>query len=217
MFRKSKLVCVIATLLLGVSTFVISGVSVYASDFEEDSVEQDFTIETNAKWDAFEKELSFRIANSNSNNIVKRSLENVQESGITKQELQELIIKYDGAERTIRTKRAAAFSEKFVNGGYNAFADNKSGMVALRDELGTTATLLQANGTLGGAIAGGPAGALIGLVRATILATYFRNANGHMKEWIAVGSSKGGIRITVTDEFPIAQLDTVEQSPIKVL
>lgn len=45
----------------------------------------------------------------------------------------------------------------------------------------------------------------------------FRDANNHMKGWINVGSSKGGCRIRLTDEFPIAILNTTEQSKIRKL
>ena len=87
----------------------------------------------------------------------------------------------------------------------------------MRDDYGLNATLLLTDGTLGGAMAGGLVGALLGALGAGLLAGYFRDANNHMKEWINVGSSKGGCRITLTDEFPIAKLNTVEQSPIKKL
>ncbi|MBF8808741.1 MAG: hypothetical protein IC227_11480 [Enterococcus lacertideformus] len=125
--------------------------------------------------------------------------------------------KYDGAQITYVGGRATGVSETFYVGGYNVFASNQSALNYCRTQLATTATLLQANGTLGGALLGGPAGALIGLLGATILAGRFRDGSSTMKSWINVGSSKGGSRMTLTEEFPIATLNTTYQSPIKPL
>lgn len=100
-----------------------------------------------------------------------------------------------------------------MNGGYNAFATSRSGMESLRSGYGTTAALLVANGTVGGAMAGGPAGA----IGANVLAGYFRYANSDMKRWLDVDSSKGGCRITLTEEFPISSLGSTTQSAIKKL
>lgn len=38
-----------------------------------------------------------------------------------------------------------------------------------------------------------------------------------MKSWINVGSSIGGSWMTLTEEFPIATLNTTSQSPVKPL
>lgn len=169
-------------------------------------------VTTNAKWDALEQEL-LELREK------KVAIRRVSEEGsyITEEEFWNLAKKYDGAERTVYVSRAAAYSEKFVKGGYNAFAYSKTGMKKLRDDYGICATGLLVDGVLTGAIAGGVAGALVGAIASDILGARFRDANNHMKEWINVGSSKGGCRITLTDEFPIAKLDTVQQSPIKKL
>lgn len=66
-------------------------------------------------------------------------------------------------------------------------------------------------------MAGGPPGALVGAIGANVLADYFRSANSDMKRWLDVGSSKGGCRIILTEEFPISSLGSTTQSAIKKL
>lgn len=125
--------------------------------------------------------------------------------------------KYVGAKMSYVGGRSAGVSETFYIGGYIVFASNKSALEYCRTQLATSATLLQANGTLGCALLGGPAGALIGLLGATILAGHFKDGSSTMRSWINVGSSKGGSRMTLTEEFPIGTLNTTSQSPVKPL
>lgn len=205
--KMKKFVAIISAIAVAVTIIPFTGMKTFAHNQE-----QNIQIVANDKWKALEKEL---LELQSKKKIATRSVGNA--TFITKEEFFALAEKYDGAERTVKVGKSSYYSEKLVNGGYNAFANSKSGMVHLRDDYGTCATLLVTDGVLGGAIAGGPAGALIGAIASNLLASYFRAANNHMKEWINVGSSKGGCRITLTDEFPIAKLDTVQQSPIKKL
>ncbi|MGX7173581.1 hypothetical protein [Enterococcus ratti] len=116
--------------------------------------------------------------------------------------------KYDGAQVTYVGGKATDVSETFYVGGYDVFVSNKSALNYCRTQLATTATLLQANGTLGGALLEGPAGTLIGLLGATILAGRFKEGSHTMRNWINVDSSKGGSQMTLTEEFLIATLNT---------
>lgn len=125
--------------------------------------------------------------------------------------------KYDGAKVTCIGGKATGVSETFYVGGYNIFASTKTALEYCRTQLSHTATLLQTAGTLTGSVLGGPAGALLGLLGATILASRFRDGSATMRSWINVGSTKGGSRMTLTEEFPIATLNTTSQSPIKPL
>ncbi|WP_430618176.1 hypothetical protein [Enterococcus sp. DIV1054d] len=189
------------------SSIILSPITTtYATETSIDSYS--ITRESNKQWIGFEQEF---------NNLRASQLCQSGTLDLTRDQLLYLINKYDNADSTVCINGRASFSEVFFSGGYNAFASNKTAMVSLRDNLGASATLLQVNGTLGGALAGGPAGALIGLVGATILASRFRDGNNDRKKWISVDSAKGGIRITLTDEFPIANLKTTTQSPIKKL
>lgn len=202
LLKNSKLVCLVGILLLSILPFFTAATSVHAAE-DQPIIE----IEKNSKWVDFENELSSRRT--------KRSLDG--ENTISQEEYFRLVEKYDGAKAVVRVNRAVAFSEQLVNGGYNAFATSRSGMESLRSGYGTTAALLVANGTVGGAMAGGPAGALVGAIGANVLAGYFRSANSDMKRWLDVGSSKGGCRITLTEEFPISSLGSTTQSAIKKL
>lgn len=209
MKKCKKLVLKMLVLTLAVSAFTVFGTTkVSAAESNENkSVE----VVTNKQCDLFENEVN-QLKNANA-----KSRGTSNEAVLTKEQFFELVKKYDGAERTVYESRGASYSEKFKWGGYNAFAYSKKGMQNLRDDYGACATLLITDGTLVGAMAGGVAGALVGAIGSNILATYFRDANNHMKDWINIGSSKGGCRITLTDEFPIAKLDTLSQSAIKKL
>ena len=194
-------------LLCILSVILPSTLTAYASELQEGQ-KATVTRVSNDTWQAFEQELNQMV-------LSKKNL--TGNTSLSEEEAFYLINKYDGAQSTVYISGRASYSEMFKTGGYNAFASSKSSMANLRDDYGTCATLLQSVGILGGAMAGGPAGALLGLVGSTILGTRFRAANSDMKKWISVGSSKGGCRITATDEFPIASLNTLTQSPIQKL
>lgn len=194
-------------LLCMLSVIFPSTLTAYASELPE---EQKATVTrvSNDTWLAFEQEF---------NQMIQSKKQLTGNTSLSEEEAFYLINKYDGAQSTVYISGRASYSEMFKTGGYNAFASSKSSMANLRDDYGTCATLLQSVGVLGGAMAGGPAGALLGLIGSTILGTRFRDANSDMKKWINVGSSKGSCRITATDEFPIASLNTLTQSPIQKL
>lgn len=194
-------------LLCILSVILPSTLTAYASELPE---EQKATVTrvSNDTWQAFEQEL---------NQMIQKKKQLTGHTSLSEEEAFYLIKKYDGAQSTVYISGRASYSEMFKTGGYNAFASSKYSMANLRNDYGTCATLLQTTGVLGGAMAGGPAGALLGLIGSTILGTRFRDANSDMKKWINVGSTKGGCRITATDEFPIASLNTITQSPIKKL
>ncbi|MFC6288599.1 hypothetical protein [Levilactobacillus angrenensis] len=149
-----------------------------------------------------------------------------------KAKYQELIAKYDGAQIDYNIEdeadhaqaRGRSFSEKFVNGGLNDFAYKKSGLADLRSYYGKTALSLKGLGATSGAAAGAAAGflgsavgALVGMVGGTVIGGHFDEAQRDMKKWISKGSSKGGCRVTATDEFPIASLGSQKQTNIRKL
>lgn len=194
-------------LLCILSVIFPSTLTAYASELPEEQ-KSTVTRVSNDTWLAFEQEF---------NQMIQSKKQLTGNTSLSEEEAFYLINKYDGAQSTVYISGRASYSEMFKTGGYNAFASSKSSMANLRDDYGTSATLLQTAGILGGAMVGGPAGAVLGLIGATILATRFKDANSDMKKWISVGSSKGGCRVTATDEFPIASLNTVTQSPIQKL
>ncbi|KPG72200.1 hypothetical protein [Enterococcus sp. RIT-PI-f] len=134
----------------------------------------------------------------------------------TKEAATNLIEKYEGAEISV-AKASVQYTCKFVNGGLNSFATTKTGLQQLRTDLATTATLLLTNGTLGGATIAGPLGALVGLVGGGILGQTARGASNTMQSWINAGSSKGGVRITIVEQFAISNINSQTQAKIKKL
>jgi len=178
-------------------------------------------VHTNNKWNKLSEE-AIKI-NLQSNLITPEQ---------EKAKYQELITKFDGAQidydiedETGRPQaRGHAFSEKFVNGGLNDFAYKKAGLADLRSYYGKTALSLKGLGATSGAATGstvGPlgtaVGALVGMVGGTVVGSHFDEAQRDMKKWISKGSSKGGCRVTATDEFPIASLGSQKQTNIRKL
>lgn len=105
-----------------------------------------------------------------------------------------------------------SFSEKWVNGGLNTFAPNKSALVALHTYYGKTAVSLMLGGLAGGALVAGLPGAIVGAVGGNLLANRFNAAQTDIGELINAGATQGGCRITVVDEFPIASLASQTQA-----
>lgn len=179
-------------------------------------------IHTNDKWDKLSEEAG--KFSSQSNLITPEQ---------KKAKYQELIAKFDGAQIDYDIEdeagrpqlRGHAFSEKFVNGGLNDFAYKKAGLADLRSYYGKTALSLKGFGAGTGAgsgfVAAGPlgsaVGSLVGAVGGAVVGGHFDEAQRDMKKWISKGSSKGGCRVTATDEFPIASLGSQKQTNIRKL
>ncbi|HJD99158.1 hypothetical protein [Levilactobacillus brevis] len=137
-----------------------------------------------------------------------------------------LVQKYDGAQVDYDIRddsqdgpatRGHSFSEKWVNGGLNDFAGKKSALPELRSYYGKTAASSALIGAGGGATVGGLPGAIIGAIGGQVAYTRFNDAQNDMKRWIRKDSSKGGCRVTATDEFPIASLGSQKQAKIQKL
>lgn len=225
MLKKMKFCVLGAALLMSVTPMVMTGTTVYAAQETETSilttedVDSKIEVQSNEKWKAFEQEFAQM---TNESSLYRSNISSYSANIGTKEELFQLIKKYDGAERTITVQQSPAsgsykYTEKFVTGGYNGFAEGKTSMERFRSDLATNATLLQINGTLGGALAGGPLGALIGLLGSSILSTRLYKGSDIMGQWINAESSKGGIRIVVQETFAIDNINSLQQSPIKKL
>lgn len=209
--KKLKLT-ILMVLSMVLATFIptVGTVSAAETINSNDTLEETpVIIEKNTKYEEFEKEFS-RIKNNSRSEFSTGIYRDT-----TKKQIANLITKYDGAEITVFA--AGKYSTKFVNGGVNSYASNKSGMGQLRSDLAMTATLLLTDGTLGGAAIAGPLGALVGLLGSGILGNRCSGASNTMKSWINVGSSRGGVRITLTEQFAISSLNSQKQSPIKKL
>ncbi|WP_314065978.1 hypothetical protein [uncultured Vagococcus sp.] len=210
MFKKSKLVCVVASFILFVSPLVSFGNTIQAEEVA--SSKSEVVIVKNEKMKQLEQELALIKLKG------QRSLKALNGDPILSQEeTAALLAKYDGAETTVYVNRAAAYQSKLVNGGANFLATTKSGMSTLRSEMATTATLLKANGVVGGAVLGGLAGAILGFMASSVFADRCSSGSNDMKRWIDVGSSKGGVRMTLTEEFPISSIGSTSQAKIQKL
>ncbi|MBF0799112.1 hypothetical protein IR166_28785 [Enterococcus faecalis] len=207
--KNKILVLALATSFL-VSPLLVTGSVAYATENTTLEASDKVIVTKNDQYIKFEKEFS-QLQNQRSTEFKTRVY-----SQSTQKAAVNLIEKYDGAEITV-VRAAAKYSTKFVNGGVNSFATNKSGLQQLRTDLATTATLLLANGTVGGAAVAGPLGALLGLVGGGILGSTVRSASNTIQSWINVGSSKGGVRVTLVEQFPISSLNSQSQAKIKKL
>lgn len=173
-------------------------------------------VHTNAKWRQLTSELQ-RLEEHSS----------LITSEQQKAKLTELVHEYDGAQVDydilddndfqMQSRKGHSFSEKWVNGGLNDFAYKKSALPDLQAYYGKTAGSTAVLGAGGGGAIGGWVGAIVGAVGGTVASGYFRDAQKDMKKWINKGSSKGGCRVTLTDEFPISYLSSQKQTKIKKL
>ncbi|WP_217925406.1 hypothetical protein, partial [Enterococcus gallinarum] len=142
-------------IVLIVGTELVTGSVAYATENTTLETSDKVFTSKNDQYIKFEKEFS-QLQNQRNTEFKTRVY-----SQSTQKAAFNLIKKYDGDEITIM-RAVAKYSTKFVNGGVNSFATSKSGLQQLRTDLATTATLLLANGTVGGAAVAGPLGALLG-------------------------------------------------------
>ena len=136
---------------------------------------------------------------------IKQQLLNQPDSAETKALIQSLILKYDGAEvhyaygdNTFARGLydTTGWSEKFVNGGINDYG-------------------LAVNGAGYGAVIGGVIGAVVGtIIGAAVLAKRCDQGQSDVKTMISKNRSNGGVRMTLTAEFPICSLTSQTQCSI---
>lgn len=178
------------------------------------------------------------ITISDSNDIYKqfeKEAKSLYNQALLPQDLQEqmqaLIKKYDGAEVSYNINendspnvnnragimrsitKPASVQEKFVDGGVNDYAKSKSALGKLRTYYGTCENLILAGGTIAGAFAG-PIGAAAGAFGGKILGKRCSQAQSDVKKMINKKRSKGGCRMTLTDEFPIGSVNSKKQVSI---
>lgn len=155
---------------------------------------------------------------------IKQQLLNQPDSAETKVLIQSLILKYDGAkvhyaygDNTFARGLydTTGWSEKFVNGGINDYATSKTGLANLRDYLGFCSVGLAVNGAGYGAVIGGVIGTVIGtIIGAAVLAKRCDQGQSDVKTMISKNRSNGGVRMTLTAEFPICSLTSQTQCSI---
>lgn len=200
-----------ASVMLLISSFTsLSPVSAAETPtVDQVKVNDQMKVYKNEKYEALEKELAemqnnkistFRVGNNPS---------------LTEKEFLYLSEKYDGAEMTVIVQNAVYYQEKFINGGGNYYASSRGGMSQLRSDLATTAVGLRASGTLSGLALGGPLGAFIGFLGSDVLANRISDGSDIMRQWINAGRNQGGVRITLTEAFAIAGINSTVQTPIK--
>lgn len=147
---------------------------------------------------------------------IKQQLLSQPDSAETKVLSQSLILKYDGAEvhyaygdNTFARGLydTTGWSEKFVNGGINDYATSKTGLANLRDYLGFCSIGLAVNGAGYGAVIGT-------IIGAAVLAKRCDQGQSDVKTMISKNRSNGGVRMTLTAEFPICSLTSQTQCSI---
>lgn len=131
---------------------------------------------------------------------------------LTEEEVVDLFEKYDGAtitytpnnvDSSFRAVAASGSSYRIVNGGVNAFATNKTAMKSLANTFSQQAQAI----TVGGIAVGMPFagyGALITGLSASAVGAKFSDASRIMNEWYNSSASRGGVRMTVTEQRPIS-------------
>lgn len=138
---------------------------------------------------------------------------------LSQKDFQNILVKYDGAERTFTPKvsfRSAqnnSYTEKVVKGGLNVYGSSPQALISSRDYLSSSDMGLLATGVIIGSIEGGPAGA----IGAKVLGARVKEGYNDIKNWIDVGSSRGGVRMTASAEFPIDSLNSIKQTKIRKL
>ena len=138
---------------------------------------------------------------------------------LSQKDFQNLLVKYDGAERTFipkisfRSAQNNSYTEKVVKGGLNVYGSSPQALISARDYLGSSDMGLLATGVIIGSIEGGPAGA----IGAKVLGARVKEGYNDIKNWIDVGSSRGGVRMTAFAEFPIDSLNSIKQTKIRKL
>lgn len=158
----------------------------------------------------FEAELA-ELQESKDNSVSTYSLKSSTDSEVTKAELFELVEKYEGAEVSVM---ATGVSHKFVNGGVNSFGTTKAAMRTLASTYANNANIVVAGGTLAG-LPLGVFGALIGAFSSSALAGKFTNASNIMSRWVSSKSTKGGVRLTLTETFAISSAGSTAKATIK--
>ncbi|WP_236786014.1 hypothetical protein [Anaerococcus ihuae] len=143
---------------------------------------------------------------------------------LSQKDFQNLLVKYDGAERTFTPKvsfRSAqnnSYTEKVVKEGLNIYGSSPQALISARDYLSSSDMGLLASGVIIGSIEGGPAGAIAGgAIGAKVLGSRVKEGYNDIKKWIDVGSSRGGVRMTASAEFPIDSLNSIKQTKIRKL
>ena len=138
---------------------------------------------------------------------------------LSQKDFQNLLVKYDGAESTFipkisfRSAQNNSYTEKVVKGGLNVYGSSPQALISARDYLGSSDMGLLATGVIIGSIEGGPAGA----IGAKVLGARVKEGYNDIKNWIDVGSSRGGVRMTAFAEFPIDSLNSIKQTKIRKL
>lgn len=218
---KNKFKYVFATLSLlslATSTFITPTVA-KAAENQDYSV--DYEIVKNDLYLQFEEELTELVASNQStpsalNSFSKQSIAPVlnQDNSISEEQLFYLVEKYDGAELTAIVNAKSVYTSKFVKGGINSYATSYQNLNILRSDLKTNATMLRIGGTLVGTV-GGLVGTLVGAVTGDHLAGNCDDAAAGVSAFIQGGYTRGGARVTLTEGFPINNIDSIYEAVIK--
>ena len=214
MSKTIKSLLISATLLSATIPALSNVQSVEASESVDiEQINDDVEVIKNDKYLQFEQELA-KIQKSEGlketdKNARINTLKTPENSNISAEQFFELVEKFDGAEATVVSAQAASYSQKFVNGGVNAFAHSNSGLHILYGDLREAALKVRVGGVVGGSL-GGVIGGLIGGVSGYALSRNIYKAADGVYEFIDKGYKAGGARFTLTNGFPIGYLTSVK-------
>lgn len=199
MVKKKLIVAATALMISPVAFSTIGSTYVYASEF--DQTQQD------EKTEIVEQQDTYRTIKNNLYIALEEEIESL-DGNISEEKALQLMEKYDGAKVTFVPNnlqpynvQIASTSHQLVSGGVNSYATNKASMRSL-------ATLFQNAGdaaVVGGIIGGMPNvyAALIASLSSSYLSEKFYTASNIMSQWNNSTALQGGVRITLTDTFPI--------------
>ena len=165
------------------------------------------------------KNTKISITNANKKwYVLNKKIQDVSKGNLSDKEKQvqisNLMKQYNGAEATFviknanvahgrKVKKPAKIKEKIIKGGLNDFVYSKSGLNALRTYYGKLSAESSAIGLLGG---------FPGKLFEKTLGKHFGEAQSDVKKMINKGRSRGGCRVTITDEFPIKSINSLKQA-----
>ncbi|WP_368645289.1 hypothetical protein AB4027_10505 [Alkalibacterium putridalgicola] len=146
---------------------------------------------------------------------------NSSDNDISKEQLFDLVTKYEGAEITYSNegqvsllRASSGITHSFVQGGVNSYAISGPSIRELARTFQNNANII----TTGGILASIPLaffGTFFTGISTTVLATKFYNAAGIMRQWSATDRYGAGVRITLTSEYPIESRNSVRKATIR--
>lgn len=208
---KKKLIVGAAILMVAPVAFsTIGSTYVHASEGEQ--------IQQVERTKIVEEQDTYRFIKNDLYIALEEEIES-SEGDISEEKALQLMEKYDGAKVTVVPNdlqpydaQIASTSHQLVSGGVNSYATNKASMRSL-------STLFRNAGDaakVGGIIGGLPNvyAAIISSLSFGYLTEKFYTASNIMSQWNNSTALQGGVRVTLTDTFPIYYANSITPAVI---